>query len=234
MTDEMHVVASKYVSRAHALWSLAENSYAGASATASYWMMIDLRRSAAYREVAGSERGYCRAEVFAGTVRELTDRYSSIDLFKELGDGLLLKGSNLRDMVEVVCILDAIRRAWGAGDARRNAPDFNFSCAITHGECMALVRDGVTDYLGSPIDHVARISGFRPQSEDLLLVLEATTADIAGRDVLTELDFLQLDSAESLPVELQKENERPIRVRRLRINRSLFDSSRRFFSRLRT
>lgn len=233
MTEEMHVVASRYVSRAHALWSLAEDTYASATATASYWMMIDLRSSASYREVAGSERAYCRAEVFAGTVGELTERYSSIEVFKELGDGLLLKGSSLRDMVEVVCILDAIRRSWGSGDARKNAPDFNFSCAITHGECMALVRDGVTDYLGSPIDQVARISGFKPQVEDLLLILEATTADISGRDLITELDFLQLDSAESLPSALQKENERPIRVRRLRINRSQFDSNRRYFSRLR-
>lgn len=232
---EMHVVLGPLVARARELWSLAEEDYEQGATSHGYWAVLDLRSSASYREAAGSEFAFCRAEVFAQLCREIADRYEGVSIFKELGDGLLVRSEGSRPLFEMVAALDGVRRSWPGGDARRMAPNFDFTAAVNSGECTALVREGLpTDYLGSPIDAVARLSAFKdPKDESLLLVVEEATSRRIRAEVTREYPFLEFAAPELLPAALQKAGEEPLRFTRVRIDRGRFDGFRRKFGPLR-
>jgi hypothetical protein len=234
VTEEMHVVAARVVAMAHEKWATAEQAYERGDSAFAYWMMIDLRRSAYYRELAGSEFAYCRAETFSAVFANLVSYYESVDIVKELGDGLLIRSVGWKPLIELVSLADAVRRSWPAGDQRKSAPNFDFSCALTAGECVRLPRQAVLDYLGSPIDRVARISGFRdPLTPNLLAVIESSVATEIKLEVQRDYPFLQIDTPRLLPDDLQKAGEDPLRISRMLIDRSGFDGFRRFFSKIR-
>jgi len=235
MNHEMHVISARYAAIAHELWAKAEAAYQAGVSEAGYWMLVDLRRSAHYREVAGSAFAYARAETFVGIFAGMVERCENVSIFKELGDGLLVKSGSWRPLVEILCLADAVRRSWPAADARLRAPNFNFSAAIHFGECTRIDRGaGPPDYLGSAIDRVARISGFRDTDDtSLLAVIEENSARELRRSVGDEYPFLKLGRSELLSSDLQKAGEAPIRICRLRIDRAGFDGFREYFARFR-
>jgi class 3 adenylate cyclase len=235
MSHEMHVISARYAAHAHELWAAAEAAYQTGVSEAAYWMLVDLRRSAHYREVAGSAFAYARAETFAGIFAEMVQHCENVSIFKELGDGLLIKSGSWRPLMEILCLADSIRRSWPATDERLRAPSFDFSAAIHSGECTRIDRrEGSPDYLGSAIDRVARMSGFRDIKDTALLaVVEENSARELRRSLTDEYPFLRLGRSELLGSGLQKAEEEPIRICRLRIDRARFDGFREYFARFR-
>ncbi|MDN5767748.1 MAG: hypothetical protein L0H96_11255, partial [Humibacillus sp.] len=231
--SEMHVAVAPWIAKAREMWATAETAYETGETEFAYWAMVDLRASATYREIAGSELAYCRAEVFSGLSKLLAGSYrnGSLTVFKELGDGVLMRSKNARDLIEMVCVLDAVRRSWPGSDARRDSPNFNFSAALNSGECVSLGRNApgaqeasLADYLGRPIDLVARLSSFKdPSDERLLMVIEAETAARVQADLVRDYEFLEVCTPELLPPKLQKSGEGTARFCRVRIDRAGFD-----------
>lgn len=235
MSAGMHAVVADYSNVAHRLWTNAESAYSVGTERLAYWAMVDLRRSASYREVAGSQYAYCRARTFFGLVREICSKYDGVQVFKELGDGMLLLSPGLRPMIELACILDGVRRAWPASDQRTNAADFDFSFACTHGECMAVnMGEGSdTDFLGSPLDRVARMSALKHPESPVVMILETSAASIFRNRLSREYDFLQIGNARLLPAQFQKPGEAPIHICEMLIDRSRFDDFRSMFGSIR-
>lgn len=233
MSLEMHAVTAVYVAKAHQLWSAAEVEYERGRDVYGYWAMYDLRRSAYYRELAGSASAFCRGETFTSILQTLLGAYDGVEIFKELGDGILVRSGNLRTIIEVTCVLDAVRRSWPGSDMRRHAPSFDFTCAVTQGEATQINRMGIPDYLGAPIDRVARLSGFRSADERQLVLLEGEVARESAAKLVQEYPFLAVLPAELLEPALQKAGEAPMRFNQVSIDRAGFDGFRRFFQPLR-
>lgn len=209
--------------------------YEGGPRHARYWSLMDLRRSASYREFFGDRAAYERAESFMGLLTYIASAYAGVGLVKELGDGVLFRAEGLRGLVEVISTMDGVARAWRVEGAAPSSPTLKFSCAVDFGECSEVRRGERSDYLGRPLDRVARLAAFRDDSDSSLLAVLGPSVDDHEVEVLTsDLPFLSCSGARLLPHELQKGGEAPVRYRRLRIDRPRFDAFVGYFHPVRT
>jgi hypothetical protein len=209
-----------------------EQRYRQARREPAFWALVDLRSSARFRGLAGDERAYVRMEVFVNAFRRRFAHYDEVEVLKELGDALLVRSRSLRPLIEVACLHHLVANLWATG--RGAAQDISLAArtAVTFGVAEAVDRDGVVDYLGKPLDRLARLSS-APQDEDYLVAVIEDEARAQDRDLFAEYPFLSTDGPHVLAAALLKPGEAPVHYWRVRAAPAALRDFRDYFSRLR-
>jgi len=190
-----------------------EFSYERYKDTTRFWAMIDLVGSSNYRLLKGEDEGYVRGETFFSLVNEVTGPYTEIEILKEIGDASLLSSDSLRPLLEALVLADQV-----AHQMRLIAGDEQFPFAIrggiSYGPVKQLKRpDRPRDYLGSPLDQLARILGVRVPDTNLVIHEAACQSQEAILEQYSE--FLTLSSATPLTEAQSKGMLKPVYYRRL-------------------
>lgn len=215
----MRSVSAQLLARAKAIEENVYDDYEGAPTVGGYWGMVDLRASASYRIAAGDRKSFARARVFSQLLGELVSGYPGAEVFKELGDGVLLLATDWRAVIELSAIFDALNRHWRVDvDVDPNYPSLEARVSFTQGEC---VRVG-TDYLGGPIDLVARINAFNPEEPNAIAVVESGVRGSLTERVSMEYPYVQFLDTTPLPSNYLKPGEPARRVSVLVIDRAMF------------
>lgn len=226
----MRLISARLLARAKSIEEAVYREYEGAPTVGGYWGMLDLRASAAYRVAAGDRKSFARARVFSQLLGEIVDAYPGAEVFKELGDGVLLHASDWRAVIELPAVFDAVNRYWRVEvDADPNYPTLEARASFTDGEC---VRVG-TDYLGAPIDLVARVNGFDPGVADCIAVVEAHVRASLAERVALEYPYVRFLGSVPLPDSYLKPGEPKRRVSAVVIDRAAFGDATSFFAPIR-
>ena len=132
-----------------------------------YWCMVDLAQSSNYRLSHGPELGYIRGESFFALIKASTRPYAEIRVIKEIGDAVLMCSIGFRPLLEAgILLLQATKQlAFVAGD---QTYPFAIRLGVDFGVAKQLSRRH-EDYLGEPIDRLARIMTVRSQSSNFLI-----------------------------------------------------------------
>lgn len=132
-----------------------------------YWCMVDLVQSSNYRLSNGPELGYIRGESFFALIKASTRPYADIRVIKEIGDAVLMCSLGFRPLLEAgILMLQAAKQlAYVAGD---QAYPFDIRLGVDFGVAKQLSRRH-EDYLGEPIDRLARLMTVRSQNSNFLL-----------------------------------------------------------------
>ncbi|WP_159805193.1 hypothetical protein [Cellulomonas citrea] len=222
----MRSISARLLARAKDIEDSVYKAYEGAPTVGGYWGMLDLRGSAAYRVAAGDRRSFARARVFSQLLGEIIDAYPGAEVFKELGDGVLLHATDWRTVIELPAVFDAINRYWHVEvDADPSYPSLEARASFTGGECVRVD----TDYLGAPIDLVARINGFDPDVRDCIAVVEAGVRSSLVERASLEYPYIQFLDSMALPSRYLKQGEPPRRVSALVIDRAKFGDATNYF-----
>jgi hypothetical protein len=208
----------------------AHSEYQSLMLRTGYWMMIDLKGSATYRQRYGSENSFKRAVVFARLIRELSAEETEFKVFKELGDGLLISALEFRPALELIVLLDAVREYWNTEVLRDiSHPSLDSRAAVTYGDAHVLGED----YLGSPIDNVTRLSAYRSDDDTSIAVVSADVRERVETDCERDYPFLRFGENRSGKA-LFKEGEQTVWVSEVRVDRiarrgfsEFFDGARR-------
>lgn len=226
----MRNVVTELLNRSREFEEVARRQYRqDATASIALWAMIDLKASASFRLAAGDENSFSRAQALFSTVRLLVATFPSTGVFKELGDGVLLRATDFRDLVELIVLLDAVNQYWrvdSAVDPMYGSLDHRV--AVTTGEAIGIGDD----YFGSPIDRVARLSSIVCEEEDGIAILDSEVAKQVGRR-LDDYPFLALSTSRPVPGKLIKSGEPVGRISELVVDRSAFAGYRDRFARVR-
>jgi class 3 adenylate cyclase len=172
-----------------------EKAYRDYPDTNVHWCIVDLAQSSNYRLFLGPEKGYIRGESFFTLIGAATRPYRDIRLIKEIGDAVLLCSDHFRPIFEAcLLMLQAAKQlAYVAGD--RNYP-FSIRAGIDFGIAKRLSRRH-EDYLGEPIDRLARIMTVRSATSSFLL---SENAYAIGKNTLAEYKSI---CTASLPLQLK-------------------------------
>jgi class 3 adenylate cyclase len=183
--------------------------------TSRYWAVLDLVSSSNYRLTRGAKEGYVRGEEFYALVYAAIAPYGEIQPLKELGDGVLLASSEIRPLFEA-CVLVGQVAVELADVSGSDAFPFAVRAAIGYGPCKRL-RDRVSaDYLGSPIDAVARLTGVATKN-DLVISEDAFKPN---RQTLEDYDdFAKFTELKQLSSEQSKNMVTPVQYRQVIIDR---------------
>lgn len=231
---EMRQVGAAIHSTSKSHEAAARARYRNAREATGYWAMIDLRSSAAFRQSVGDEAGYIRSEAFIATVRDLVEHYDGLELFKELGDGILMKSENFRPLFETACVLDAVRRLWRVEtEASRRQPSFEYRFAITSGTCTRIERPTGPDYLGEPLDLVARTSGHEMQDSCAIAVVTSNVRAEVEQRISREYSFARFGPDLELERKLTKPGEAARWINEITVDRENFLSFSDYFQPLR-
>lgn len=132
-----------------------------------YWCMVDLAQSSNYRLSHGPELGYIRGESFFALIKASTRPYAEIRVIKEIGDAVLMCSIGFRPLLEAgILLLQATKQlAFVAGD---QTYPFAIRLGVDFGVAKQLSRRH-EDYLGEPIDRLARIMTVRSQTSSFLI-----------------------------------------------------------------
>jgi hypothetical protein len=233
MSQPLRTLVAQLVTRTHETVSECEQRYRVQSDVTAYWLMIDLRSSASFRILAGDERAYVRTEVFNHLVQMLAEAYPDLEPLKEMGDAVLLRAVSPRTVVEVLSMVDAVSRMWLV-DEGDTFPSLDVRSAVTFGLAAQLAREEFSDYLGRPLDLLARISGVDPSSDDQIAVLDERSATELMGTIAAIYPFLSVSPSAPLPQELLKLGEPAQRVAHLTIDRAMFRDFRDYYAPLRT
>jgi class 3 adenylate cyclase len=194
--------------------------------TTKFWALIDLVGSSNYRLLKGPGKGYVRGETFFSLVGEVITPYPEIELLKEIGDASLLSADSLRPLLETLVLADqvALQMRLVAGDEQF---PFTIRAGISYGPVKKLTRTG-QDYLGSPLDQLARILGIRSGDTNLFLHEAAYQAQ---ESIVGEYsDFLSVSNVKSLSPQESKGMLQPVYYRELKIRTAELREFREHFS----
>jgi class 3 adenylate cyclase len=196
--------------------------------TTRFWGLIDLVGSSNYRLLNGPGKGYVRGETFFSLVNEVITPYSEIELLKEIGDASLLAADSLRPLLESLVLADqvALQMRLLAGDEQF---PFAIRAGISYGPAKKLNRPHKPqDYLGSPLDQLARILGIRSSDANLFLHEAAYQSQEA---IIQEYSaFLSVSGAKTLSGAESKGMLQPVYYRELKIDRAALREFRNHFS----
>jgi len=229
MVGPLRNVASRLLVAAHESFERALHEYEEAQGVAAFWMMCDLRSSAKFRIASGEQAAFVRAFGFVEICRRLGSYFSDVQVFKELGDAVLVRATDARELLEFLVLLD-LTGAYARVDEERDPryPSLSMRSAITFGTAFKVGAD----YLGQPIDRLARVSGFKQLSDNTLAVLDSAARAQFIR-LLEEYPYVDLSDSMQVPAELLKEGEPTFRLHLLEVNRTAAADSRDFFARVR-
>ena len=223
----MRAIAAKLFAVSKDIEEAARRDYRKAPTSPAYWAMIDLKSSAVFRVDANDEQAFARARAFSDLVARLAAWHESFMIFKELGDGVLIRCSDFRELLEAIVLLDAATHYWRVeSDRDRNYPSLDSRTAITFGECVELNGD----YFGRPIDLVARLSAYSSSDHAYLAVVDDEVRIRNEARVQTEYPFIRFSDPIPVPAKLLKPNEKPGRVSEITIDRHAFGEFRDYFS----
>lgn len=179
-----------------------------------FWAFIDLSGSSNYRMAHGPRDGYVRSEAFFTLIRTVVAPYSEVQLVKEIGDEALLSAPSFRPLLESIVLADATARNLAVAIGTAEYP-FGLRAAIGFGAAKRLVRPH-DDFVGSPIDQLARLMGVRSSKSSVLLHEDAFRP---SQDILAEYsDFLSVGNSTILSSELSKGMVRAVYYRELMID----------------
>jgi hypothetical protein len=128
---------------------------------------IDLVQSTNFRIIHGPKKGYVRSSTFFSLINSVRQPCVDIELVKEIGDEVLLSSPHFRVMFELVLLVDQVA-AQIAAVAKEDRFPFGIRAAIGFGVVKRLGRPHL-DFLGSPIDQLARVMSVRSESTNLML-----------------------------------------------------------------
>lgn len=192
-----------------------------------FWAMIDLVGSSNYRLLNGPGKGYVRGETFFSLINEVITPYPEVELLKEMGDASLLAADSLRPLLEILILVDqvAFQMRLLAGDEQF---PFAIRAGVSYGPAKRLNRPHKQqDYLGSPLDQLARILGIR-SSEANLFLLEAAY-QTHGAIIAEYSDFLSVSGPKSLSGAESKGMLQPVYYREVKIDRRTLREFRNYF-----
>lgn len=196
--------------------------------TTRFWAMVDLVGSSNYRLLKVPGKGYLRGETFFSLISEVINPCPEIELIKEIGDASLFSSDSLRPLLEGLVLVDqvAFQMRTLAGDEQF---PFAIRAGIAYGPAKRLNRPHKPqDYLGSPLDQLARILGIRTSDANLFLheaayqSQEAIAAEYAT--------FLSISGPKPLSGEESKGMLQAVYYRELKIDRSALQEFRGYFS----
>jgi hypothetical protein len=218
--------ASRLLADAHDLFQESAVAYESASGIPAFWMMCDLKSSASFRLAAGEKAAFMRALGFVQLCRSLAGRHANIQVFKELGDAVLVRATDPRELLEFLVLMDLVG-AYARVDEARDAawPSLEIRSAITFGRAFNIGGD----YLGQPLDRLARISGFKDASDNCIAVLDAA-ARREFDELLLEYPFVTLGPSFLVAQKLLKEGEPTFRLSEMRVDRAEAAKSTHYFA----
>jgi hypothetical protein len=219
-----------YATRAHALVLKQredmEAAYDRHSEMNAFWAFVDLKNSANYRIARGPKKGYVRGETFFAIVRTVIGPAEDVRLLKEMGDAVMLSCRDFTPLLESVLLIDHVARQI-AGDAEDAEYPFGVRAGLSSGPAKRLIRDN-EDFLGRPLDELARIMTVRSANTNLLIHDHVFTA---ARDFLAEYaEVVTVGDAVMIPAAMTKGAVEPIYYRELIVNQSSLGKFRRGFS----
>ncbi len=160
--------ATKIVGEVLAERQLLRKSYRDNPDESLHWMMADLVKSSDFRITRGPELGYVRGEEFFALVRAARRPYGGVRLIKEIGDAVLLCCQGLRPLLEIGVLMTLAARQL-AYTANEVTYPFDIRIGFDFGLAKRLSGRDNEDYLGEPIDRLARIMTLKPGSQKLLI-----------------------------------------------------------------
>jgi class 3 adenylate cyclase len=188
--------------------------------TTDYWAFMDLVGSSNYRLTRGAKEGYVRGEEFYSLVYSAIDPYGEVEAFKELGDGVLLRCSNMRPLFEASILIVQTAKELAHVAGSETFP-FAVRISIGYGPCKRLRERSAADYIGSPIDEAARLNG--AAEPDGIVVSEG--AFEPNKQVMDEFaDFVDFSKVKQLSPEQSKHMIKPVRFRQVTIHREAFNT----------
>jgi hypothetical protein len=193
--------------------------------TTRFWALVDLVDSSNYRILHGPGKGYIRGETFLALVRNVVTPYSEIEVLKEIGDAVLLSAESLRPLLESLILTDqvATEMALLTGDEQ-----FAFAIrgGVSYGPVKKLNRPH-KDFLGSPLDQLARILGLREVGANLFLHEAAYRTQ---EEIVREYkNFLSVSESKMLTKKESKSMLEPVYYRELRVDRVALREFRKHF-----
>lgn len=192
-----------------------EAAYERLPETMGFWAMIDLVGSANYRLTHGPLEGYVRGETFFAIVREVIAPCADVRIVKEMGDAVLLAAATLRPMLECVILVEQVASQLSAVAGSSEHP-FAVRAGIGAGNCKRIIRTH-EDFLGSPIDRLARLMGLRSPTSRLYIDEDAYATSSEIVDEYREI--VSVSSEEMLPQSASKGMAKPIYYREILLDR---------------
>jgi len=160
-----------YATKAQAdvLWSrqVSEANYDRLPERSMYFAFIDQKFSSASRAVSGAKHGYVRGEAFISLVNSVIGKCSEIKLIKEIGDEVFLVSESFRSLLESCLLIEFAANNLSDVIGSAGHP-FGIRAAIGFGVVKRIARPQ-EDYIGSPIDQLARVMGIRSNSSNVLI-----------------------------------------------------------------
>jgi len=180
-----------------------------------FWCFVDLVESSNFRIVHGPKEGYVRGETFFSLVNAVIAPCPDIRVVKEIGDATFLAAPSFRPLLESVVLIDQAARQLAAVAATTEFP-FDIRAAIGFGPAKRLTRPH-EDFLGTPIDQLARIMTVRSETAKLFLHEHAYAPSV---EILREYQtFLQVGEPDMVTAASSKHMLRPVFYRELKVNR---------------
>ena len=191
-----------------------------------FWGFIDLKNSSNYRIIHGPQAGYVRSESFFSLISEVVAPCSDVRKIKEIGDEVFLCSQNFRSIFECILMVWFIAKKLSSSLGSNRYP-FAVRAAIGSGPAKRLDR-GSDDYIGSPIDQLARIMSIRPDNVDIRLY-NNIYKDCS--DIIDEYsDFISTSDPELLAPDKAKEIALNIYYRDISISIDKFESFNKHFA----
>lgn len=209
-----------------------ERAYSAGSRVHCFWWLADLKGSASYRLLAGDRPAFIRGEVFSSTLGRLSAQYGAVDVFKEMGDAVLARSDSLRPILEIVCMARLIERLWRAGRPDQGGMQLTARTAVTFGPATRLRRETVVDFVGQPLDRLARVAS-QEQSPDVLCVIDDAAYQQDSQLLRQEFPFVSVAGPYLVSKEKLKAGESPVRYWELRTDDTEMGEYRDFFEPLR-
>lgn len=200
--------------------------------------MIDLKSSAAFRQSSGNARAYVRAELFVAAIIDLCAAYGDERrgpvVFKTLGDATLLRCNDIRPIIEIAVVLYKLQKQWDISMPSDSGSPFDYRFAVTDGSCAEVHTPHGVDYLGSPLDLLARISSYRSRHENSIMIVENSVRKLNENELETSFPFVKFSNDARLSQEYVKSGERALWVSDVQIDAALASRYYDYFSELRS
>jgi len=202
-----------------------ESAYDRNSEVHAFWAFVDLKNSTNYRIARGPKKGYVRGETFFSIVRNVIGSAEEVRLIKEMGDAVLLSCRDSTPLFESVLLMDHVAHQMVASDD----PEFPFGLrvGVASGPCKKLIRDK-EDFLGRPLDELARLMAVRSINTNILIQDEVFRA---AKDFLGEYsEVVTIGAPAMIAADVAKGAAEPIFYREVTVNRTALGNFRKGFT----
>lgn len=229
MTLPLRVVGAALLASAQTIFDEASTLFEKAPSSEAFWIMCDLKSSAAFRQAAGEEAAFIRAVGFAQICRLIARKLNDVTVMKELGDAVVLQAKSPKEALEFLVLLDLLG-SYAQIDEQLDWrwPSLAIRSAVTYGRTSWAGGENV----GGALDRLARASGYRSTRKSVVSVVDPQARAQFER-VLKDYPFLKLGDSFQIPPTLLKQGEAKFRLYELSIDRASAADSRDQFAGIR-